>query len=120
MKRLSLILLVPYLAGIALQMQASDRQARFLNFSVKQKDGIYVRDLKREEVKLYLDQEPVEIRYFGYQNVDTAFAILIENSPRTAYYNVSRPQHGEVNIVDIVRYYLIEETIPALAELGEV
>ena len=85
--------LIPFLvAGITFLPEASDRQARFLNFSVKHKNGIYVRDLKREEVKLYLDEEPVEIRYFGYQNVDTAFAILIENSPRTARYNVSRPQ----------------------------
>ena len=119
-KRILLILLVSCLAGIALQLQASDRQARFLNFSVKQKNGIYVRDLKREEVKLYLDDEPVEIRYFGYQNVDTAFAILIENSPRTARYNVSRPQYGQVNIVDIVRYFLVDETIPAITGLGEV
>ena len=120
MKWLSLISLVPFLNGIILSPQASDRQARFLNFSVKQKNGIYVRDLKREEVKLSLDEEAVEIRYFGYQNVDTAFAILIENSPRTARYNVSRPQYGQVNIVDIVRYHLVDETIPALVELGEV
>ena len=120
MKWLSLVLLTPLLVGITSQTPASDRQARFLNFSVKQKNGIYVRDLKQEEAKLYLDQEPVEIRYFGCQNVDTVFAIVIENSPRTARYNVSRPQHGEVNIVDIVRYHLIDETIPAIAELGEV
>lgn len=101
-------------------MQASDRQARFIHFSVRQKNGVYVRDLKAEEVRLSLDRKPVEIRYFGYQNVDTAFAILIENGPRTARYNVSRPQYGEVNLVDVVRYYLVEETIPALAELGEV
>ena len=120
MKWLSLILLIPCLAGITLQARASDRQARFLNFSVKQKNGIYVRDLKQDEVELYVDQLPVEIRYFGYQNVDTAFAILVENSPRTARYKVSRPQFGQVNLVDIVRYYLVDETIPALAELGEV
>ena len=94
MKWLSLISLVPFLNGIILSPEASDHQARFLNFSVKQKNGVYVRDLEWEEVKLYLDEEPVEIRYFGYQNVDTAFAILIENSPRTARYNVSRPQYG--------------------------
>ena len=119
-KWLSLIPLVPLLAGITFPPEASDRQARFLNFSVKQKSGIYVRDLKQEEVKLHLDQEPVEIRYFGYQNVDTAFAIIVENSPRTARYNVSRPHYGEVNIIDIVRYYLVDEIIPAVAELGEV
>ena len=120
MKWLSLISLVLFLNGIILSPEASDRQARFLNFSVKQKNGVYVRNLKREEVKLYVDEKPVEVRYFGYRNIDTAFAILIENSPRTARYNMSRPEFGQVNIVDIVRYFLVDEIIPAIAELGEV
>ena len=69
-KWLSLIPYVLCLAAISFAPEASDRQARFLNFSVKQKNGIYVRDLKQEEVKLHLDQEPVEIRYFGYPSRD--------------------------------------------------
>ena len=120
MKWLSLTLILTAAAGLCLRMQGSDRQARFIHFSVQQKNGVYVRDLKADEVRLSLDQKPVEIRYFGYQNVDTVFAILIENGPRTARYNVSRPQYGEVNLVDVVRYYLVEETLPVLAELGEV
>ncbi len=71
-------------------------------------------------MKLSLDQEPVEIRYFGYKNVATAFAVVVENSPRTARYNVSRPLLGQVNLIDVVRYYLVDETITAMAELGEV
>ncbi len=120
MRRFQEVLLLLSLLCPALQAESADQQARFLNFSVKQKNGVHVRDLKQQEVRLYVDQEPIDVRYFGYRNVDTAFTILIENSPRTARYSVSRPELGQVNIVDVVRYYLADEMISAIAELGQV
>ena len=45
--------------------QGADRQGIYLTFSARDQNRIYYRDLKEEEVALYLDEQPVEIRYFG-------------------------------------------------------
>lgn len=82
------------------------RTPRFLTFSAKDRNGIFLRDLKPGEVTLLVGDQPADVRYFGYRDVDSAFAFLIENSPRTAKYNVSMPQYGRINEVDQVRYYL--------------
>ena len=80
--------------------QGADRQGIYLTFSARDQNRIYYRDLKEEEVALYLDEQPVEIRYFGSRKVSTAFAFIIENSPRTAQFARSMPQRGQNNIVD--------------------
>jgi hypothetical protein len=72
------------------------------------------------EVALYLDEQQVEIRYFGYRKVSTAFAFIIENSPRTAQYARSMPQMGQNNIVDYVIYGLMDGVFPPLVAMGPV
>ncbi len=98
--------------------QAESRQPRFLTFSAKDGNGIFLRDLKAGEVTLRIGKKPVEVRYFGYRDVDTALAFLIENSPRTAQYNVSMPQFGQINIVDQVRYSLSGGYLQNVVENG--
>ena len=105
---------------VSVHLAAAQPEARFLSFSVQQKNGIHVRDLKAGEVQLFLDDQPVDLRYFGYRDVDTSVVVLIENSPRTARFNHSRAELGRINTVDVVRHHLMEEVIPAIAELGEV
>jgi len=100
--------------------QGADRQGIYLTFSARDQNRIYFRDLKEEEVALYLDEQPVEIRYFGYRKVSTAFAFIIENSPRTAQFARSMPQLGQNNIVDYVIYGLMEGVFPPLVEMGPV
>ena len=100
--------------------QGADRQGIYLTFSARDQNRIYFRDLKKEEVALYLDDQPVEIRYFGYRKVPTAFAFIIENSPRTAQFARSMPQLGQDNIVDYVIYGLMEGVFPPLVEMGPV
>ncbi len=100
--------------------QGADRQGFYLTFSARDQNRIYFRDLKEEEVALYLDEQPVEIRYFGYRKVPTAFAFIIENSPRTAQFARSMPQLGQNNIVDYVIYGLMEGVFPPLVEMGPV
>ncbi len=92
--------------------------ARFLTFTAKGKHGIFIRDLKREEVQLWLDGEPVEVAYLGYKDVETAYVILIENSGRTAQFNRSMPQMGRVNIVDRIRAGLVDSTLRSVTESG--
>lgn len=102
-------------------LEASElREPRYLTFTAQDRHGIYLRDLKMEEVSLYLDGEPVEVRYLGYRNVDTAFAFLIENSPRTAQHARSVPQWGMINIVDQVRYHLMNGFFGPVVETGPV
>ncbi len=101
----------PHLSG-------ESRTARFLTFSAKDRNGIFLRDLKPQEVTLTVGKQPVEVRYFGYRDVDTAYAFLIENSPRTAKYNVSMPQFGQINPVDQVRYSLSGDYLQSLVEGG--
>ncbi len=99
-------------------LEAESRQPRFLTFSAKDRNGIFLRDLKAAEVTLRIGNKPVEVRYFGYRDVDTALAFLIENSPRTAQYNVSMPQFGRINIVDQVRYTLSGGYLQNIVENG--
>ena len=91
-----------------------------LTFSARDRHGIYLRDLRQEEVALFLDKEPVEIGYLGSRNADTAFAFFIENSPRTAPYLVSIPQRGRVNAVDLVRHSIGDHFLRPLLEMGPV
>ncbi|MFB3068971.1 MAG: hypothetical protein ACE1ZI_06820 [Acidobacteriota bacterium] len=100
--------------------QGAGRLGIYLTFSARDQNRIYFRDLKEEEVALYLDEQPVEIRYFGYRKVPTAFAFIIENSPRTAQFARSMPQLGQNNIVDYVIYGLMEGVFPPLVEMGPV
>ncbi len=100
--------------------QGADRLGIYLTFSARDQNRIYFRDLKEEEVALHLDEQPVDIRYFGYRTVSTAFAFIIENSPRTAQFARSMPQMGQNNIVDYVIYGLMEGVFPPLVEMGPV
>ncbi len=94
------------------------RSARYLSFSAKDRNGVFLRDLKMHEVSLLLDGTPQEIRFFGYRSVETAFVFLIENSPRTAQYNVSMPHLGRINTVDRIRYHLLEGMMEEFAKVG--
>ncbi len=96
----------------------AERQAFFVSFSAKNRRGIFLRDLKAEEVRVLVDNQPMEVRYFGYKSVDTAFAFLIENSPRTAEYPVSMPHMNQINIVDVIRYYLLDGAMYMVASHG--
>ncbi len=107
--RRSLILLLPcLLAALLLPVRAApaEREARFLTFNAVDKNGVYVRKLKLDEVSLYLDDQPVKVSYLGKENVDTAYVFLLENSPRTAPSPVSNPRLGVVNPIDKIRYQL--------------
>jgi hypothetical protein len=79
-----------------------------------------VRDLKHEEISLELGGKPVDIGYLGFRDVDTAFVVLLENSPRTAPHGVSVPQWGQINQIDRVRYHLAYDFFPMLTEVGVV
>lgn len=96
------------------------REATYLTFVARQSNDIYVRDLRRDEVLLEIDGERVEVRYLGFQDVDCATAILIENSPRTAQYAVSSPHRGQINTVDRVRFGLMEGILGQWTTLGPV
>lgn len=92
------------------------RKAVFVSISAQDRHGIFVRDLKPEEVTLLLDGEPVDLRYFTYQDVRTAIAFVIENSPRTARFRKSMPQWGRINTLDRIRYRLMDDFVEPLAE----
>ncbi|MFQ5739454.1 MAG: hypothetical protein ACE5JX_10630 [Acidobacteriota bacterium] len=100
-------------------LHARPREAHYLSFSVRNRHRVYLRDLKADEVSLFLNGKPVRLRFFGYRNVETALVFLIENSPRTARYAVSMPQFGRVNTVDRVRYHLLD-SLSAVARAGPV
>lgn len=91
---------------------------RYLTFSARDENGIYLRDLKREEVSLSIDDQPIEVGYLGNKNVETAFVFMIENSPRTAPYPVSMPQWGQINILDQIRYHLMHGALRPVVENG--
>ncbi|HLV01068.1 MAG TPA: hypothetical protein VKZ59_07360 [Acidobacteriota bacterium] len=115
----ALLLLAIILSTSVLYGQSNRRQSvQYLTFTVEGAHGIYVRDLKKDEVELRLDGEPVEIRYFGGHTVDTAYAFLIENSPRTAPHAVSNPRWGMVNAVDQIRYHLMSDFFYPLSTIG--
>ncbi len=99
---------------------AGGGEPRYLNFTAKDRHGIYLRNLEREEVSLWLDGEPIEVGYLGYRNVDTAFCLLIENSHRTAQFKESLPQWGQVNLIDRVRNSLTDGFLMTIVETGSV
>ena len=73
----------------------------------------------REEVELKLDGRPVDVGYLA-PAVDTAVAIYLENSPRTAENAVSVPQFGQINLIDRVRYAMLDDFFPPLTRTGHV
>jgi hypothetical protein len=93
---------------------------RYLNFAVKNRHDIYVRDLRAEEIALRVDGSPVKICFFGYKDVETVFVLLLENSHRTAPHPVSLPQWGQVNPIDLIRYRMYDGFFPQMTELGPV
>ncbi|MEE8585036.1 MAG: hypothetical protein V3T83_09315, partial [Acidobacteriota bacterium] len=99
---------------------AASKEPRFVSFTAKGKHGIYLRDLGRQEVSLWVDGKPVDVDYLGYKDVRTDFLFLIENSPRTAQHNVSLPQWGLVNIVDRIRMSLIGGFFESVVQIGPV
>lgn len=98
----------------------ADREVRYLTFAAKNEKDIYLRQLQKEEVSLKIDGQPVDIGYMGFHDVDTAFVILLENSPRTARWPVSRPRLGQVNPIDNVRYQMMYDFFGPLTQLGPV
>lgn len=122
MRKRVLFLLAAALAAGAFASHAFSlgREARFVTFTAQNKFGIYLRDLKKDEVSVWLDGRPVKVVYFGYRDVDSAFVFMIENSPRTAPYANTVPQMGRVNIVDQVRYYLSGGFFDRIVPLGPV
>jgi hypothetical protein len=104
----------------ALAFGSPDQTAHFLNFTVKDRRGIYIRDLKPDEVTLRLNGQPVDVRYLGGRDVQTATAVILENSPRTASQPVSIPQWGQINPIDRIRYLLLDDFFPQLTASGEV
>ncbi|GAB4108482.1 MAG: hypothetical protein Kow001_05950 [Acidobacteriota bacterium] len=105
---------------VGLSVQSDNQEARFISFTVKDRHGIYVRDLRREEVALELDGKPVEIKYLGGKDVQTSAVILLENSPRTAQQPVSIPQWGQINPIDRIRYLLLDDFFSPITMNGEV
>ncbi len=95
-------------------------EVRFLTFSVVNHYGIYVRDLERNEIQLELDGHAVDVGYLSSGGTDTAVAIFLENSPRTAENSVSIPQLGQINLIDRVRYELLDDFFPPLCRIGHV
>jgi hypothetical protein len=93
-------------------------KVRYLNFCVKNKDGIYLRDLKPAEVILKLDRKPVEIGYFSYREEETVLVLLLENSPRTVKYPISVPQWGQINPIERFRVEMLSDFFPRLTQLG--
>jgi len=112
--------LVPFLASLFGSALLADSEARYVTFTVKDRNNIFVRDLSREEVKITLDGKPVDVRFLAGKDLPTAFLVLLENSPRTAKFPVSLPQWGEVNPIDVFRYHMQYDFFPLLTTEGEV
>ena len=96
------------------------RDVKYLNFSAKNKHDIYLRDLKVDEIELEIDGKPVEVGFFGSQDVHTSFVVLLENSPRTARYAVSMPQWGQINPIDRIRFQMYYDFFPQMTDHGRV
>ncbi len=107
---------IPVLLAVSALPAETVREPVFVSFSAKDGNRIFVRDLKREEVTVLVDDQPVELRFFSYQDVRTAIAFVIENSPRTAFYRKSLPQFGRINTLDRIRYRLIDDFLEPLAQ----
>ncbi len=103
-----------------LPVMAAEREAVFFSFSAKDRHDIFVRNLKRGEVTVLVDGEPAEVRFFAYQDVRTAVALVLENSPRTAKYRKSHPQFGRVNLLDRIRFRLLDDFLEPLVGTSKV
>lgn len=114
----------PLLSGVLVmtlaQPAAAPQEILYLSFAAKSRHGFYLRDLNPNDVEIAIDGKPVEIRYFSGERADSAVAILIENSPRTAEYGVSLPQMGQINTVDRIRYFLQGDFFSPLCRGGTV
>jgi hypothetical protein len=111
--------LAPFLPTHSTAAQ-SGQEPRYLTFVAHDRNGIYLRQLKREEVTLFLNDEPVPVVYLGSENVETAYAFIIENSPRTAPHAVTNPRWGMINIVDQIRYHMVGGFFRPLVRRGPV
>jgi len=114
---LCLLLAVLLLTNLA---PAASPAPRFITFAAKEKSGIYLRNLKISEVSLVVDDQPVQVSYLGYKNVETSIAFVLENSPRTAPHPVSLPQWGKINPIDQIRYQLVSDYFDHLVKNGMV
>jgi VWFA-related protein len=114
------VLSILALLGVGPEVLPEARVPVYLSLSVQQRKGMFVRDLKLKEVSLKLDGKPVEIRFFGSENVEAAIVLLVENSPRTARYAVSIPRLGRINTVDKIRYRLMDTVLGQIVRLGPV
>jgi hypothetical protein len=110
----------PVLVLLSISVSGWARDVKYLNFSAKNKYDIYVRDLKLEEIEVEIDGKPVEIGFFGSQDVQTSFVVLLENSPRTAKYAVSMPQWGQINPIDRIRFQMYYDFFPQMTDHGSV
>lgn len=99
---------------------AEQREVKYLSFTAKDRFDIFVRDLEREEIRLRVDGEPVEVGFVGSSDVSTATAVFLENSPRTSPYLVNIPRRGRVNPLDRVRYEMLYNFFDPLCRLGPV
>ncbi len=112
--------LLPFFVTFPGVVARAESEARYVTFTVKDRNSIYVRDLSRDEVEIKLDGKPVDVRFLAGKEIPTAFLVLLENSPRTAKFPVSMPQWGEVNPVDVFRYHLQYDFFPLLTTEGAV
>jgi len=119
MRKCLLLLLLFCLVAVS-GLSAAEKEVRYLTFSVKNRFDFFVRDLRLEEVELKIDGRPVDIGFLGSKDIDTAYVILLENSPRTAKFPVSMPQHGRVNLIDQMRYQMSYNFFGPLVRSGSV
>lgn len=119
--RLSLISLAAgVLALTFVQPAAASQEILYLSFSAKSRHGFYLRNLNPSDVEIAVDGKQVDIRYFSGDRADSAYAILIENSPRTAEFGVSLPHMGQINTIDRIRYFLQGDFFGPLCRGGSV
>ncbi len=94
------------------------KEIRYLSFVAKNRHNIFVRDLDQDEIEFKLDGEPIEIGFFGFRDISTAYVFLLENSPRTAHFAISMPQAGRVNPIDRIRYEMTYDFFRPLTGKG--
>ena len=121
MKRSTPVVLLSILLAIPLFATFSfGKEIRYLSFVAKNRHNIFVRDLDQDEIEFKLDGELVEIGFFGFRDITTAYAFLLENSPRTAHFAISMPQAGRVNPIDRIRYEMTYDFFGPLTGSGSV